>query len=69
MMTLSFYEGAPIGVAADVEEAIALALAADLTGATQLEPGVWPDRSGDWAFCCYRPVDGGSVAIVGAEAE
>ena len=64
---VSFYNGAEIGVAEDVDGFIELVQSADIAGQPDIPDGVWPDRTGDYALVSYRPTDTGSVAIVAVE--
>lgn len=64
---VSFYNGAEIGTAEDVDGFIEMASTADITGQADVPDGVWPDRTGDYAMASYRPTATGSVAIVAVE--
>lgn len=64
---VSFYNGAEIGMAEDVDGFIEMASTSDITGQPDVPEGVWPDRSGDYAMVSYRPTATGVVAIVAVE--
>ncbi len=64
---VSFYDGLEIDVAEDVDGFIEIASSADITGQPDVPDGVWPDRTGDYAFVMYRPTATGAVAIVAME--
>lgn len=64
---VSFYNGAEIGVAEDVDGFIEMASAADITGQADVPDGEWTDRTGEYAMVSYRPTATGSVAIVAVE--
>lgn len=66
---VSLYKGAEIGVTEDMDGFLEMGAAADITGQPDVPEGVWPDRTGDFVWCMYRPTATGTVAIVAVEID
>ena len=67
-MIVRFYAGDVIGEADDLDAFIELSTSVDVANAPRLPDDTWPDRTGEWRWVTYRPVDDGVVAVV-AELE